>query len=293
MAPAAQAAPARLAPVVLVGVPDLRWADVAAMPTLRALMAKGSVGVLSVRSEGDATRCGDALLELSAGTRVPSGVVSCDIDSQTLDRLRARYRHSRYGAHVGLLGDTLPVASAAVGAAAATVLAGSTKPAHVVDTVTDALHAGSDVVVTVDAGIYDGADRARSAADVDSRLASTLRALPSDATVVVAGISDGRRGGPHLHPVVIAGPEWSHHELTSPTSGRAPYVQVFDLPATVLSIWGVTDPPDAMSGRAVRVSSSAVGSLSSYVDIDRHARRALSVGHPTFSVLCGVLIGVL
>src|SRR3954464_14501122 len=83
----AQAAPARLAPVVLVAVPDLRWSDVPAMPTLHALMTTGAVGELSVKSEGETTRCGDALLQLSAGTRVPSGVVSCTIDARRLDPL--------------------------------------------------------------------------------------------------------------------------------------------------------------------------------------------------------------
>ncbi|HMC67553.1 MAG TPA: hypothetical protein VKJ07_00230, partial [Mycobacteriales bacterium] len=174
----ARGAPAR-APghVVLIAVPDLRWTDVAAMPTLRGLMAKGGVGVLSVRSEGDATRCGDALLELSAGTRVPSGVVSCNIDARTLDRLRARYRHSRYAARVGLLGDSLPVPSAAVGAPAGTVLARTSGPVHVVGTINDALSA-SEVVVAVDSGIYDGRERPLAVAQVESRLAATLRSLP-------------------------------------------------------------------------------------------------------------------
>src|SRR4051794_25129148 len=194
----AQAAPARLAPVVLIGVPDLRWTDLPAMPTLRALMTTGAVGELSVKSEGEATRCGDALLQLSAGTRVPSGVVSCTIDPRRLDRLRDRYRHSRYGARVGLLGDTLPVESAAVGGEAGTVLAGSTAPAHVVGTMSDAL-ARARIVVTVDTGIYGARRRDLAAAQVDSRLAADLRALPRDATVVVAGISDGPHGGPHLH----------------------------------------------------------------------------------------------
>src|SRR3954453_17032867 len=96
----AQAAPARLGPVVLIAVPDLRWSDLPAMPTLRALMTTGAVGELSVKSEGEATRCGDALLQASAGTRVPSGIVSCTIEASRLDRLRARYRHSRYSARV-------------------------------------------------------------------------------------------------------------------------------------------------------------------------------------------------
>ena len=294
----ALATPAHAAPapagthVVLIGIPDLRWTDVALMPTLKALMDRSAVGELSVRSEGEATRCGDALLELSSGTRVPSGVVSCDISAQMLDRLRARYRHSRYAAKVGLLGDTLSVSSAAVRSPAGTVLAGSAAPAHVVGNMSDALSAGQ-VVVVIDTGIYDGGDRRRSATQVDSRLAGALQLLPPDATVAVAGISDGPHGGPHLHPLVVAGPGWTHHELTSPTTGRAPFVQLFDLPATLLSLTGVPEPPDPMSGRPIRLSTAGVGAVSSYVDIDRHARRALSVGHPTFSVLCGVLIGVL
>ena len=291
----AQAAPAQAAPpshVVLIGLPDLRWTDLSAMPTLRTLMDAGAVGVLSVRAEGEATRCGDALLELSAGTRVPSGVVGCDVGGSTLQRLRERYRHNRYTARLGLLGDSLRVPSVAVRSAAGIVLAGSGGPARVVGNIRDALSAGT-VIVTIDPGIYGAHDRRQAAQEVDSRLATTLHALPHDTTVAVAGISDGPRGGPHLHPLVIAGPGWTHHALTSATTGRAPFVQLFDLPATLLSLTGVADPPQAMSGRTVRMSSTDVRWLSSYADIDRHARRALSVGHPTFSVLCGVLIGVL
>src|SRR4051812_19565547 len=144
------------------------------MPTLRALMTTGAVGVLSVRSEGEATRCDDGVLELSAGTRVPSGEVSCDISAPVLDRLRSRYRHSRYGARVGLLGDSLPVPSAAVRSVAGTVLTGSARPAHVVANIADALSAGQ-VVVSVDTGIYEGGDdRRESASEVDGRLAQTL-----------------------------------------------------------------------------------------------------------------------
>jgi hypothetical protein len=48
----------------------------------------------------------------------------------------------------------------------------------------------------------------------------------------------------------------------------------------------VTELPVSVSGRAIHATSHRVPSLSSYVDLDRHARRALSVGHPTFTVLC-------
>jgi hypothetical protein len=141
--------------------------------------------------------------------------------------------------------------------------------------------------------LYGAADRHAAATAIDAGLAATLRGVPTGTVVIVAGVSDGPTGGPHLHPLVVSGPGWAHRELVSPTTGRAPYVQLFDLTATVLSLQGVEDLPDGVSGRPVRLSSSQVQGLSSYVDIDRHARRALAVGHPTFAVLCVVLSVVL
>ena len=278
--------------VALVALPDLRWADLAAMPRLSALAAHAAVGELSVRSEGESTRCGDALLQLSAGTRVPSGVTSCAIDPATLAQLRPRYRHSRYGARLGLLGDSINAPTAAVGAAAATVLASSSG----MPTTAPSLVAGlqrADVVVSVDEALYGARDRAAAAAGVDARLAAALHGLPPDVTVIVAGISDGPTGGPRLHPVVVSGTAWPHRELTSPSTGRAPYVQLFDLTATILSLEGRTDPPRTVSGRAIRPSSAPARNMNTYADLDRHARRALSIGHPTFNGLSVALIVLL
>ena len=262
------------------------------MPHLSALMARGAVGELSVRSEGETTRCGDALLELSAGTRVPSGVTSCDISQAQFVQLRERYRHSRYGARLGLLGDALGgsawpgsdpvVLSTSAGPGPRPVSVPPPSPGHY-----------PRLSVMVIQGLYGAADRRAARADMDSGLASTLQALPPDAVVIVAGISDAPTGGPHLHPIVVAGPGWPHRELTSASTGRAPYVQLFDLTATFLATHGITEPPRGVSGRAIRPSSAAVRSLSSYADLDRHARRALRVGHPTFTALCIGLLVVL
>ena len=291
MADRAVAAPSatKAGPVVFIGIPDLRWSDLANMPALRGLVQHAAVGQLSVKSEGQATRCGDALLELSAGTRVPSGVVGCDIDRYDYSALQARYRHSRFGARVGLLGDSLGRPNASGGAAI--VLGTSAGPANPPGGV-PGLVTPPQLRVLVIEGLYGAADRQQAAAAIDKELARTLAAAPANATVMVAGISDGPTGGPHLHPIVVAGPAWPHRELTSATTGRSPYVQLFDLSATLLSLSGKS-VPSAMSGRAVRPSSAHVGDIASYADADRHAQRALTVGHPTFSVLCGVLIGCL
>ena len=262
------------------------------MPHLSALMARGAVGELSVRSEGEATRCGDAVLELSAGTRVPSGVTSCNIDDAQFAQLRERYRHSRYGARLGLLGDALK--SAPHGGPAGVILSTSNGPGSPGTVPVPALVGeGPPVRVMVIDGFYGAKDRHAAQAAMDNGLASTLQSLPPGEVVIVAGISDAPTGGPRLHPIVITGPGWPHRELTSASTGRAPYVQLFDITATLLASHGITDPPRGVSGRAIRPSSAAVRNLSAYVDLDRHARRALHVGHPTFTVLCIGLIVVL
>ena len=290
---AAGAAPAPLHhPVVFIGMPDLRWSDLAAMPRLSALMARGAVGELSVRSEGEATRCGDAQLELSAGTRVPSGLTSCDIDAAQFVQLRERYRHSRYGARLGLLGDAVG-RFAAPGSSSTVVLSTSAGPEPRPLSVPVPALGFPRLSVMVIEGFYGAVDRRAARLAIDSGLASTLQNLPADAVVIVAGISDGPTGGPHLHPIVVAGPSWPHRELTSASTGRAPYVQLFDLTATMLASQGITDPPRGVSGRAIRASSDPVRSVATYVDIDRHARRALHVGHPTFTALCVGLLVVL
>ncbi|MBV9099239.1 MAG: hypothetical protein JO079_14400, partial [Frankiaceae bacterium] len=96
--------------VVLVAVPDLRWSDVVHMPRLLALARTATVGNLSVRTSGEATRCGDGLLELSAGTRVPSGVVACPPSTDEFDRLGRIYRSAPFKPRVGTLPGPIPTA---------------------------------------------------------------------------------------------------------------------------------------------------------------------------------------
>ena len=277
--------------MVLVALPGLEWTDLAAMPQLSAMFARGAVGELSVKSEGEATRCGDALLELSAGTRVPSGVTSCDIDEALFAQLRDRYRHSRYGARLGLLGDALK--SAPHGGAPGVILSTSNGPGSPGTVPVPALGAGPSIRVTMIGWLYGVVDRRAAASRADAELASTLRTVPPDAVVIVAGVSDGPTGGPHLHPIVVTGPGWPHRELTSASTGRAPYVQLFDITATLLASQGINEPPSTVSGRAIRVSSARARGVAAYTDLDRHARRALHVGHPTFTGLCAALLAVL
>jgi len=282
-------------PVFLIAVPDLRWNDLPSVPVLNAFADYAAPGVMSVRSEGAATRCGDGLLELSAGTRVASGVRSCDLDPASLSRLRDHYRHNRYGAHVGTLADTLPGPLIAVGPAATALLTRSDgTPPLVRTSFDDAFNvSATGFVATVDDQLYTDPDRKRAQADLDKAVTAEFKATPPGAIVVVAGISDGPSGGPHLHPLLIAGQGFAHRQLTSPTTGRSPYVQLIDVLPTLDAIRGQHRVPASVAGRDVVVTDQRVPHLSSYTDLDRHATASLSVGHPTMTVLCAVLLGVL
>lgn len=286
----ALAAPSR--PLFLIAVPDLRWSDLPHVPVLDSFAGFASVGVMSTRSEGDATRCGDGMLELSAGTRVASGVRSCDLDPQTLARLRASYRHNRFGAKVGILGDTIPGPSIAVGAAATALLTRSDGAQPLVrDNLDDAFNVDARAfVAVVDDELYTDHDRRDAQAALNTAITADFKATPPGALVMVAGISDGPTGGPHLHPLLIAGEGFPHRELKSPTTGRTPYVQLIDVLPTLLEMRGTTAVPSSVAGRAMQTTLQPVPHLSAYRDLDRQATATLSVGHPTMTGLCVTIL---
>jgi hypothetical protein len=279
-------------PLLLIAIPDLRWSDLSHMPVLTSFAGYAAVGNLSVRSEGATTRCGDGLLEISAGTRVRNGVTECSLDAVALARQRRLDRHNRYGARLGTLGDLLQGQSMAIGPAASMLLTTSSGAAPLTAPDLDAAFAAlpNGFVATVDDGLYGASDRVAAAKAVDGQIKQQFLHVPLNVDVIIAGISDGRTGGPHLHPVFIAAQGFPHRELISPTTGRAPYVQLFDLTATVLSMRAIHGLPSSVVGRPVHTTLRAVRELSSYADADRHARAALSVGHPTFTAVCLVLL---
>jgi hypothetical protein len=257
------------------------------MPRLRAFAASSAVGELSVKSVGVATRCGDGMLELSAGTRVRAGGKDCTVDAARLAVARGRNRHGSYAAHVGALGQALHAAglrTAAVGADAAALLADETgRVDDVASTIAGAAQT-ADVVAVVDDGLYVTRPRRAAAAAVDTRFATQLTEIPPGATVLVVGVSDGRRGPPHLHVLVVAGPSWPHRALRSETTDRTPFVQLVDIAPTVLAAEGVA-VPSTMIGRPAHVTSDAAGSVRAYADDDRHARAASDVSGRTRNVL--------
>src|SRR5947209_6575206 len=115
-APAALAgepSPAPGGPVVVVGVPDLRWQDIDPQrtPQLDALAGQSSLGSMTDQSgEGD-TRRAAGWLTLGTGSRAVAYVdrlaVPDPADPQGLARLTPLNRSATYHSRVGALGDAL------------------------------------------------------------------------------------------------------------------------------------------------------------------------------------------
>ena len=282
-------------PVVLFAVPGLLWADVLTMPHLRALAARSAVGELSVKTSGRVTQCAVGLLAVSAGNRTSAPTDSCRIDMSSWPMLRASNEHSRFDARVGGLGDTLQsagVTTVAVQNLAVPMLANF---AGAVDTVAptvgkavQGVQAGG-IVGVLDPDLYAVPVARRPAARtaVDDRIAKIESQLPTGATLMVAGVSDladGFGSSPQLHALVVSGPGWTHTELRSPTTGRAPYVELIDVAPTLLNAAGVP-VPSYMVGRPMQASGSPAPAIAAFVDDNHHAVSEPVLGQRVFLAL--------
>lgn len=251
--PRAQGASAAAAPgpVVLVGVPGLRWDDVSAerTPALWGLLEDGASGVLAARSVFSRSCPVDGWLAVSAGRRASDaprepGEPLCRRPEHPVGGAVPRWdvyleqaAERNFDAEPGLLGDLLGrtgTTAAAVGPGAAIALAdpdgrvvgdyrpGAEDPAALAADV--AAVADRDLLV-VDAGaVRDpddlppsdpnafGADRLAQAGGLDARVGAVLEVLPDDATVLVAGLADS--GGTARLQLVAA---------TGPTADGRPY----------------------------------------------------------------------
>ncbi|MFP5347454.1 MAG: hypothetical protein ACLGIA_10550 [Actinomycetes bacterium] len=240
------AAPSRTdvpGPVVLVGVPGLRWDDASAegTPALWSLLENASVGTLATRSVRRSACPIDGWLAVSSGSRLGDELssVGCNRPLDPYDgvvgswpRYQQMAASQTFQAQPGLLGDTLSkagVRTVALGPGAAVALADPTgrvvgpyleRPDSVQTfetTVRSALATRPDLLV-VDAGaVRDPADlpssdhdqllgdRASQVADLDRRVGAVLAAAGSGATVLIASFADAG-SSPHLGLLAARGP---------------------------------------------------------------------------------------
>jgi hypothetical protein len=277
--------------VVVVSLPGLLWSDVAAMPTLRGLMARGAVGSLTAKADGSSTRCLSGSLTFSAGNRALATGPGCDVPAGGWPSLRSANQASSYGASIGAFGSAL---SAAGVDAVATTSAARPMVSNQAGVVAPSNGSSTrNLAVTLDPVLSGVPIDSRRPADrsADQALAGALAGLPSGAVVIVTATADATTGGASLHPLVIAGPGWPHRELTFP-GARAPYVETIDLAPTILQLLGIAVPA-TMVGKPLQVMGSRVQTGAAYADADRHARRVQSVHAPLLLTLGWLTILVL
>ncbi|WP_019900240.1 hypothetical protein [Salinispora arenicola] len=308
--------------VVLAGVAGLRWEDVDARttPTLWRLAQDGSIGSLAVRSARQPTCPVDGWLTLGAGsyaawpgqrpdgTCPPTDVVverpdgiGANLPDQESVVLSHQERLS-WGTVPGSLSESVRC-SVAVGPGAAVAAA---RPFGRVDRYAPELPADpadllrSCVLSIIDLGVVAGEDpavRAAAARAADARLARVLAARPPRSLVIVAGVADTAEPS-RLHVAVADGPGWKHGWLTSPSTGRAGYLQLVDLAPTALTALGrplperpfLGQPAESLDGRGADLATAIAGS----VDTDREAAAQRRVAGWFFGLLAAVqiLLGV-
>lgn len=308
--------------VVLAGVAGLRWEDVDARttPTLWRLARDGSIGSLAVRSARQPTCPVDGWLTLGAGsyaawpgqrpdgTCPPADVVverpdgiGANLPDQESVVLSHQERLS-WGTVPGSLSESVRC-SVAVGPGAAVAAA---RPFGRVDRYAPELPADpadllrSCVLSIIDLGVVAGEDpvvRAAAARAADARLAQVLAARPPRSLVIVAGVADTEEPS-RLHVAVADGPGWEHGWLTSPSTGRAGYLQLVDLAPTALTALGrplperpfLGQPAESLDGRGTDLATAIGGP----VDADREAAAQRRVAGWFFGLLAAVqiLLGV-
>jgi hypothetical protein len=307
--------------VVVVGVPGLRWEDVTAAdtPALWSLVEHASVGALSVRAAKSVTCPVDGWATLGAGNRArgpanpgPGCPGSVPLLEQAPTGAAQQVLHDvndglLFGTQIGALGNAMHargMCTAAVGAGASLAAAdaagrvrhpgGPGDPATY--TTCPLTVVGIDAIaVRPPASPEDGAAvdaNARRAAvrSADDALARILAARPAGSLLIVAGISETGRTAAHLHVLAVDGPGLGHRLLDSPSTRRAPYVQLIDIAPTVLAALGVPRP-DAMVGQPIRAGAAAAPvaeQVERFVRLERAALLQSDLVPPFFAILVAI-----
>ncbi|MCU1668248.1 MAG: hypothetical protein JWP40_1175 [Blastococcus sp.] len=282
-------------PVVVVGVPGLTWQDVqpGLTPALWRLAGRSSVAAMTDRTgEGDARRAA-GWLTFNTGSRARADVEPRVLPDPTvpgqLERLHAVNRSGAYRSQVGALGDALHRARrtvATVGGAGAVLgaMSGDGRVDSRDPTVAAALQ-HADVVVVELPQLYD-VDRQDTRAvhdalsQIDTGVATALQALPGNASLLVAGVSDAASGRAPLHVAMAAGPTFGPGRLSSASTGRAGVVQLIDVAPTVLWLTGAP-VPTAMLGvhwSPLPDHASTASRLSALVELDQRSAANIQAG---------------
>jgi hypothetical protein len=293
--------------VIVIGLPQLGWADVdaTATPVLFSLARQAAVGSMSVKTAEPVTCVADGWLTLGAGNRAraddraggdcrsstlrvrPAG------DGATIDGFSAVYREnarSDDAAKLGALADSVGGCVAAAGAPAA--LGAADHLGHVARYRDDALAAAANPTFLRQCPVT---LVAATAADADRVVAAVEENAPHGAVVIVAGVSETQPDTAHLHVAMARGPGFSGGELVSASTRRAPFVQLVDIAPTVLQLRGATQPT-SMIGQPWRAEPGHARDLDTadhiakLADLDRAAQHQRDAVIPFWVTLVALMI---
>ena len=253
-----QAGPAR--PVVIIGIPGLRWTDISrgATPALWRLAEHGSVGSLVVSAVRTYTCPADAWLTLNAGARamaprpapracapLPAVRHAPGSRAATVPALageagiEAYNRQFSYGPEWGLLATAAGPGGCAAAAGPGAALALASRPGDVADYAGPAGGAIRSAekkcgLLVADLGALPAAGGARQAAvrDADRAAGRIVAAAPAGAIVMAAGLGDG--SAPHLRAVIVSGPGFGPGLLRAASTRQPGLVLATDLTRSVL-----------------------------------------------------------
>ncbi|MEU8149064.1 hypothetical protein [Nonomuraea sp. NPDC048901] len=272
--------------VALIGVPGLHWNDITPndTPNLWRLAGASAIGSLSVRTVGSLTCPYDGWLTVSAGTRSASGY-SCgappapEASGQGAVIPDYRYLIDVAGQrNAGTLGEALKAAgqcSVAVGPGAALALADRSGAvsrylaspdqvtaadltqcrmvaAEVDDLIRPYLASGKLPRVPDQLG---APERRAALRQADAKAGALLSALPADATVILAGLSD-HGSVPHLRVAMLRQPGAQGRLLGAASTHRDDISILPDLTATALTTVGVP-VPGTVVGVPLQVSAQS------------------------------------
>ena len=301
--------------VVLIGVPGLLWTDVTAarMPALWRLARQGSDGSLSVTGVYPLTCPADGWLTLNAANRAaaprPPGVTCPPLPAVRHEATAAGHADgspariaqlpSIISANAGLsenpswgllraaAGPRACATAAGPGAALALASPAGRVTSYLAGTagVTRAVLARCPLTV-IDLGSLPagGAQRRAAVAGDDRDIGRISAALPPGTRLVVTAPADG--AGPHLHPIVIAGPGYRAGLLTSPSTRQPGLAVLTDLTPTIAGWLGRPVPGTAVGARLGRTARPSLAAA--WAGLRRPGRRRPGVpGHHAL-VLHGV-----
>ncbi|WP_353952085.1 hypothetical protein V6K52_01195 [Knoellia sp. S7-12] len=308
---------------VLIGTGGITWTDVSekATPNLWMLLRDGSSAAMSIRSVETNTCPIDGWLGLSAANRAaaprvgtgsaqerpcspigePTGGVIPDWDTFT-----KAAADLKFDSKLGLLGEAAEKSNVCIkpvgpGAAIAAALPDGTADRYT-PYADDTLLVDMNTcpVTIVDVGsVRDPSDiaageqpaegtRTTQIAAIDKRIGDVMNAAPGGADFIVASLSDAGVTE-RLRLAVARGPNYGPGQLNAQSTRQPGLVQAQDVPATLMSITGITLPP-GLGGTAMTSDPApdnserrAADRLQKLVDYDLASHEVHSLVPPFFN----------